>query len=98
LSTREIGSLTVRRRGINVEINVRKCLTLAYLLWYDGGMKKPRHEIQVLRKDGAVEQYAFETLAQLAQIHKYIDGFFFGTDYQPQESEELEVKDAGKGF
>jgi hypothetical protein len=98
LSTRALCGVLTVRLGANVVNTWRRCLTLAYLLWYDGGMKKPRHEIQVLRKDGAVEQYAFDTLAQLAQIHKYIDGFFFGKDYQPQESEELEVKDAGKGF
>jgi hypothetical protein len=39
LSTREIGSLTVRRRGINVEINVRKCLTIILELWYNSGMR-----------------------------------------------------------
>jgi hypothetical protein len=61
-------------------------------------MKMPRNEIQLLRKDGAVEHYAFETQAQLAKIVEYINGFYFGHKYEPQEKEELDTKDAGKGF
>jgi hypothetical protein len=58
----------------------------------------PRHEIQALRKDGAVQHYGFSNEVQLKKIFEYLSGFYFGSDYPAQDKEELELNDAKRGF
>lgn len=53
-------------------------------------MKVNIHELQALRKDGAIEHYRIENQAQLNKVFSYLSGFYFGHEVKPKAKEELE--------